>query len=154
MSPGELRFYKVLVLPCLAAIAYLAAVAFGPTIESRLAPARVEQSVEVIIREVDRLCWNWRSMKVRPLAAEDIDVVLIVRGDRMISSVFSAATGMPWRQLGAVSVGPHVQRYCLTLPPHVSSTDAVKIEQTVFYPGLGGLYRFASRIPDVVSPGR
>lgn len=131
------------------------AMAFGPAVEARFWPVRLDQSVHHVERLADRLCWNWAGVKVRPLASDDLDVYVHVDRfpDRLVSAVYNAATGMPWRASAAPPPGPSDVRYCTTLPPHILPSDQVRVEWRAWYPGWLGLWRFSVDMPEVVSPG-
>lgn len=133
------------------------AYALGPGIEAAWFPVRVGQRIHDVARADDRLCWGWAGTKIRDLASDDLDVYLRVGAspERLVGSVYHAATGMPWSAGGAPQPGPVDTRYCTTLPPHVRASDTVSVEWLAWYPGAAGtgLWRLHIRLPDVVSEG-
>lgn len=131
-----------------------AAFHYGPGIEAKRFPVRVDQTVHDIERDGAGLCWTWSSLKVRDRRSDDMDAYLWVRGQRYVVAIHRASDGEPWSQAGALPVGgPHHLRYCTTLPPSVRPADDLRLEQVAWFPGLLGLWRVPLRIPDVVSPG-
>ncbi|MGI3901216.1 MAG: hypothetical protein ACRYGP_13970 [Janthinobacterium lividum] len=125
---------------------------FGPWIEGTIRPIRTDQRIEDVVRNPDRLCWTWVSIKVRDGVSDNMDVFLATRTDRMVVAVFERDTGLPWGRSRAVGLGPHRQSYCVLLPPNVRPSDAVRIEQVAYYPGLLGLWHLAVHFPDIVEP--
>ena len=124
----------------------------GPAIEGRFWPVRIEQRIEDVTRTGDRLCWTWASDKVRDLVSDNMDVFLTTRTDRMVVAIFERDTGLPWGRSRAVGLGPHRQDYCVLLPPNVTPSDPLRVEQVAYYPGLLGLWHLAVRFPDIVEP--
>ena len=127
-------------------------VPIGPWVEGSLRPIRTDQRIEEVTRQSNRLCWTWVSIKVRDGVSDNMDVFLTTRTDRMVVAVFERDTGLPWGRSRAVGLGPHRQAYCVLLPPNVTPTDPVRVEQVAYYPGLLGLWHLAVRFPDIVEP--
>jgi len=129
----------------------------GAFLEGRLAPVRIEQSIAEIERHGQALCWAWINTKVRPLPATDLDVRLFdSTGEVSLLAVYERSTHKPWRRTGAVSADPtrpRRQRYCLDLPPWVGPGVTARVEQTISYDGLWGLWTIKARIPDVIAFG-
>lgn len=126
----------------------------GPLVEARLFPVRVDQVVDRVAREGDRLCWDWSGRKVRRLASDNLDVFVHVNGgEGLVSTVADAVTGMPWRASAAPGLGPVRKRYCLTLPPGVRPSDDVGVAWAAWYPSGTGLWRLYIPLPEFVSPG-
>lgn len=128
----------------------------GPAVEATLAPIRVDQAIAGVTRAGPRLCFGWRSIKLRDGTTDDLDVYVHSprHPHRFTASLFREADGMPWSSAGAVPVGPVDRRYCLTLPPNVETRDDARVEVTVWYPGWLGLWRVPLRLPPIVSAGR
>lgn len=150
------RFWTVYLLAVAAYVFVGLGSMLGPWIEARFWPIRIEQTIEVVERGDQRLCWIWHSTKVRVAASDDIDVHLIVRGDRAnryTIAVYRREDRMPWSRNGALGVGRHHLPFCATLPPRVTDADDLLIEQVAWFPGWLGLWRTPLVIPDVVSPG-
>lgn len=137
---------------CAGALAAMLALKAGPAIEARLAPVRTDQAIEHIERALDRICWDWVSVKLRPLAAVDLDAVLETKTDRFIVAIYNRDTGMPWARSGMVGLGPHRQSFCVGMPPSVRPWNTVRLSQTAVYPGWLGLWHVPLKLPDVVDP--
>ncbi|ARO54056.1 hypothetical protein B2G69_07790 [Methylorubrum zatmanii] len=126
----------------------------GPSIEARYLPVRVDQAVDRIDRTGARLCWDWSGRKVRLLASDNLDVFVQVNGgEPFVGSVFRADTDQPWRASAAPGLGPVRTRYCLTLPPGVTTADDVRVSWIAHYPSPLVIYRLAIPLPEIVSPG-
>ncbi len=151
-SPA-LRWFWRIYLPLAATLMLgMVLIPLGPAIDGRYRPVRVGQRIENVTRAGDRLCWTWASTKVRDLVSDNMDVFLTTRTDRMVVAVFERDTGLPWGRSRAVGLGPHRQDYCVLLPPNVTPSDPVRVEQVAYYPGLLGLWHIAVRFPDIVEP--
>ncbi len=152
ISPALLWFWRIY-LPIVAVLTLgMVAAALGPEVESRFWPIRIHQRIENVVRTPDRLCWTWVSEKVRSRVSDNMDVFLTTSADRMVVAVFERDTGMPWGRSRAVGIGPHRQDYCVLLPPNVGVSDAVRVEQVAYYPGMLGVWHVSVRFPDIVDP--
>lgn len=149
-------FWRVYLVTVALLVLGIFARGFGPAIEGRVAPIRGAQSVAVIERNEDRLCWAWTFDKVRAhIASDNIDVFIGTPSVPSASwTIYNRDTGMPWGIVSqAVEPGRHTLNYCVPLPPYVHASDTVRVRQTAYYPGLLDLWRLSVPFPDVVSPG-
>jgi hypothetical protein len=127
----------------------------GSAVESRAAPVRGAQSIDYVQRGDGALCWQWDSEKLRPLNSDDLDVrVTDGSGVSSLAAVYNPATRSPWRYGASIPLGTTRQYLCLDIPPWVRPTDWLRVEQTIRYPGLLGLWPVYTKVPDVEHPGR
>ena len=150
MSPR--LFWRLYWPVALIACAMIGAPLVGPRIEHAMAPVRIDQHMENIRRSADRICWEWVSVKARPLVSDNMDAFLETRLDRFVVAIFERDTGMPWARSRAVGLGPHRQPYCILLPPSVAPGEPLRVRQTIYYPGWLGLWHVAVVLPDVEDP--
>lgn len=153
MRPVESHVYRLAMACCWAAFAWLFAFEVGPVVESAAAPIRARQTVEVVERTEQRLCWRWSSVKLRPAISDNIDLFIVAAGDRLVGAPFFRETGMPWRLSGTVGAGPQSIVMCALLPPHLGRDAPVRIEQVIQYRGWHDLWPVLVRVPDVMWTG-
>ena len=126
----------------------------SPYIEVRYWPIRGPQSIRVIERTPERLCWAWTFTKLRDVASDNIDAFLTINGQPGgVSMVYEMESGRPWG-LTKYAVSPRPEPYtlhqCAPLPPYVRENDEVMVRQVAYYPGFGP-WRLSVPFPDVVS---
>lgn len=154
MSGTFWRFYAVLTAIVLLSFIGLSV---GPFVEEIFFPIRADQAIRVIERTDARLCYAWTFVKLRERISDNEDSFLDVDGvPSGVVAPYDMETGYPWG-VARFAVPPrataYTLRHCIALPPIVKPTDTVRIRQTAFYPGWGGLWRLSVPFPDVVSEG-
>lgn len=125
---------------------------FGGVIQEAVAPIRTEQAIMNVVRSETppRLCWEWHSRKNINVVSTGIDVSVDLDKDHFSTTVYERDTHQPWASSRAVSVGTHVQPYCIDLPFGVHPSDKLIVHQTILYPGWLHMWTVHVPIPDVI----
>lgn len=126
----------------------------GPTVELRLAPVLVGQSITDVTRQGNRVCWGWIYTKARPAVPQTFAWSFTVGGTavRVPAVVLKASEKSP---MTAARIRPPGRGYvdlCATIPDELEDVAGLSIPGWAEYETNHNFWTIWQAIPPVVVP--